>query len=328
LAGRLLFVTIETNVLAYLRVPLGWTDLIKRVLKESVADGIFDLAAQQAYYFFFALFPALLFVIAVASFFPLQTLINDVVTMLSRFAPQAVIDIITMAMTSLSKQNSGGVLTFGFLVTIWSSSGAMVSIITTFNAAYDVTESRPWWKTRIVAMGLTIALAIFIVASMFLVIAGPAVAEHLAVRLHLGPVFKWTWWVLQWPIVFALVATAIAVVYYYAPDVDQDWVWITPGSVLATLLWLAVSLVLKIYYQLVPNANATYGAIGGIMVLMLWFYCSGLALLLGAELNAEIEHASPYGKDPGERVPGEKKVIGARAQREYEEKRRPFRKRA
>jgi membrane protein len=308
-------------MLAYLRVPLTWTDLIKRTVKEALADDIFDLAAQQAYYFFFALFPALLFVIAVASFFPLQSLIDDVVAMLSRFAPQAVIEIITSGMTSLSKQNSGGILTFGFLVTIWSSSGAMVSIITTLNAAYDVTESRPWWKTRIIATGLTIALAVFIVASMFLVIAGPTMAEHLAARLHLGPVFKWTWWVLQWPVVFALVASAIAVVYYYAPDVEQDWVWITPGSVLATLLWLLVSLGLKIYYQLVPNASAAYGAIGGIMVLMLWFYCSGLAMLLGAELNAEIEHSSPYGKDPGERVPGEKRVVGARAQRFYEEKR-------
>ena len=308
-------------MLAYLRVPLTWPDLVKRTLRESLADDIFDLAAQQAYYFFFALFPALLFVIAVASFFPLQTLIGDVVTMLSRFAPQAVIDIITGAMASLSKQNSGGILTFGFLLTIWSSSGAMVSIITTLNAAYDVTESRPWWKTRAIAVGLTMALAVFIVASMFLVIAGPTVAEHLAARLHLGPVFKWTWWVLQWPFVFCFVAAAIAVVYYYAPDVEQDWVWITPGSLLATLLWLAVSLALKTYYELIPNANATYGALGGIMVLMLWFYCSGLSLLLGAELNAEIEHASPYGKDPGERVAGEKKVVGARAQRLYDEKR-------
>ena len=308
-------------MLAYLRVPLGWRDLIKRSLKEGLADDIFDLAAQQAYYFFFALFPALLFVIAIASFFPLRTLINDVVAMLSRFAPQAVIEIITTSMSSLSQQNSGGVLTFGFLITIWSSSGAMVSIITTLNAAYDVTESRPWWKTRLVAVGLTIALAVFILVSMFLVIAGPTMAEHLATRLRLGPVFTWTWWVLQWPIVFALVATAIATVYYYAPDVEQDWVWITPGSVLATALWLAVSLALKIYYQLVPGANAAYGALGGIMVLMLWFYCSGLALLFGAELNAEIEHASPYGKDAGERVPGEKKVVGRRAERLYEEKR-------
>ena len=308
-------------MLAYLRVPLGWADLIKRTVKEALADDIFDLAAQQAYYFFFALFPALLFVIAVASFFPLQTLINDVVAMLSRIAPQAVVEILTSAMTLLSNQNSGGILTFGFLLTIWSSSGAMVSIITTLNAAYDVTESRAWWKTRVIAIGLTIALAVFIVASMFLIIAGPTLAEHLAVRMHLGPAFKWAWWVLQWPIVFVLVATAIGLVYYYAPDVEQDWVWITPGSVLATSFWLAVSLALKIYYQLVPNANAAYGTIGGIMVLMLWFYCSGLALLLGAELNAEIEHASPYGKDPGERVAGEKKIVGPRAQRLYEEKR-------
>jgi membrane protein len=319
MAGCLLMEARE--MLAYLRVPLTWGHLIKRTLKEALADDILDLAAQQAYYFFFALFPALLFVIAVASFFPLETLINDVVAMLSRFAPQAVVEIITTAMTSLSKQNSGGVLTLGFLVTIWSSSGAMVSIITTLNAAYDVTESRPWWKTRVIAVGLTIALAIFIVASMFLVIAGPSVAEHIASRMHLGPAFTWTWWVLQWPLVFALAATAIAIVYYYAPDVEQDWVWITPGSILATLLWLAISLALKIYYQAVPNANATYGAIGGIMVLMLWFYCSGLALLLGAELNAEIEQSSPYGKEPGERVPGEKKIVGPRAQQMYDEKR-------
>jgi membrane protein len=308
-------------MLAHLRVPLSWFDLLKRTFKEALADDIFNLAAQQAYYFFFALFPALLFIIAIASFFPLQSLINDVIAMLSRFAPQAVIEIITSAMGSLSKQNSGGILTFGFLVTVWSSSGAMVSIITTLNAAYDVTETRPWWKTRVVAVVLTIALAFFIVASMFLVIAGPTLAENLAVRMHLGPAFKWTWWVLQWPIVFALVATAIAVVYYYAPDVEQDWVWITPGSIAATLVWLLVSLALKLYYTMVPSANAAYGTIGGIMVLMLWFYFSGLALLLGAELNAEIEQASPYGKEAGERVPGEKKVVGPRAQRLYEEKR-------
>src|SRR3954452_11090303 len=156
---------------------------------------------------------------------------------------------------------------------------------------------------------------------MFLIVAGPAFAEKLANNMHLGPAFKWTWWVLQWPIVFALVVSAIGLVYFFAPDVEQDWVWITPGSVLATVLWIIVSLALKLYYQLVPGASASYGTIGGIMVLMLWFYCSGIALLLGAEMNAEIEHASPYGKDAGERVAGEKKVVGPRAERIYEEKR-------
>jgi membrane protein len=308
-------------MLAYLRVPLSWPDLLKRTFKEALADDVFNLAAQQAYYFFFSLFPALLFVLAVASFFPLQGLIDNVVTMLSRFAPQAVIDIVTSTLQGFSKQNSGGVLTFAFFVTLWSSSGAMVSIITTLNAAYDVTESRPWWKTRLIAISLTVGIALFILAAMFLVIAGPTLAERLANTMGLGAAFKWTWWVLQWPVIFALVASAIGLVYYFAPDVEQDWVWITPGSVAATLLWLLVSLGLKLYYQLVPNANAAYGTIGGIMVLMLWFYCSGIALLFGAELNAEIEHSSPLGKDPGERVPGEKKVVGPRAERLYEEKR-------
>ena len=309
-------------MLAHLRVPLSWTDLLKRAAREAWDDDVLNLAAQQAYYFFFALFPALLFAIAVASFFPLQNLIDETVAMLSRFAPAEVTKILTDSMRMLSEQNSGGILTFAFFVTIWSSSGAMVSIITTLNAAYDVTESRPWWKTRLIAVGLTVGIAFFILISMFLVIAGPTLAETLATRLHLGQAFTWTWMILQWPVVFALVATAIGVVYYYAPDVEQDWVWITPGSVLATLLWLGVSVGLKLYYQFVPSAaNAAYGAIGGIMVLMLWFYCSGIALLLGAEMNAEIEHASPYGKDPGERVPGEKKVVGPRAQRIYEEKR-------
>lgn len=307
-------------MLAYLRVPIGWKELLKGSVKEALADNVFDMAAQQAYYFFFALFPALLFVIAVASFFPLQGLIDNVVQMMAQIAPSDVVKIITDSMLGLSKQNSGGILTFAFLITIWSSSGAMVSIITTLNTAYDVTESRPWWKTRVIAIALTIGIAVFVLASMFLIVAGPTLAEKIAARMQLGPVFKWGWWLLQWPVIFALVASAIGLVYYFAPDVEQDWVWITPGSILATTLWLGVSLGLKLYYQLMPNANAAYGTIGAVMVLMLWFYVSGLAMLLGAELNAEVEHASPYGKAPGERVPGEKKVVGPRAQRIYDEK--------
>jgi len=308
-------------MLTYLRVPIGWTELFKRTIREALDDNIFDLAAQQAYYFFFALFPALLFLISIASFFPLSTLTDNLVEMLARIAPGDVINVIRDQLLQLSKQNSGGILTLAFFFTIWSSSGAMVSIISTLNVAYDVIESRPLWKTRLIAIGLTIGISIFILVSMFLILAGPALAEHLADVLHLGQVFKWTWWVLQWPIVFLFVAGAIGLIYYFAPDVEQDWVWITPGSVLATILWLAVSLALKLYYTLLPNANATYGAIGAIMVLLLWFYFSGLSILTGAELNAEIEHASPYGKNPGERVAGEKRVVGAKAQRLYEEKR-------
>jgi len=126
--------------------------------------------------------------------------------------------------------------------------------------------------------------------------------------------------VLQWPVVFALVTLAIALIYYYAPDAKQDWVWITPGSVLATMLWVIISLAFKFYVANFGSYNATYGTIGGIIVLLTWFYLSGLAILIGAEVNAEIEHASPYGKDVGEKVPGEKRKIGPAAARAYEKR--------
>ena len=307
-------------MLARLKVPLSWTELGKKTVKEISADDLLNLAAQQAYYFFFALFPALLTFISFASFFPIGNLTEQIVTMLGRFAPPEVIQIITAQISKISETGHGGILTFAFLLTIWSSSGAMVSIISTLNAAYDITEGRPMWRVRLTAVALTVGMAFFILLSMALVLVGPTVAEHLANTLHLGATFKWAWWVLQWPVVFALVASGIGLVYYFAPDAVQEWVWITPGSVVATLLWVIVSLGLKLYIAYFGNYNETYGTLGGFIVLLTWFYLSGLAILIGAELNAEIEHASPYGKDVGEKVPGEKKKIGPAAERAYEER--------
>jgi hypothetical protein len=149
-----------------------------------------------------------------------------------------------------------------------------------------------------------------------------AVAEKVADWVHLGTAFEWTWKILQWPVVFALACTGIAMIYYYAPDADQDWVWLTPGSIVSTTLWLVASLAFKYYVVNISSYAATYGAIGGVMVLMLWFYISGATILMGAEMNAEIEHASPYGKEPGEKVPGQRRVIGSAAMRAWLAKRR------
>ena len=303
------------------RVPLSWSQLFKKTFNETLADDVFNLAAQQAYYFFFALFPALLALISIASFFPIENLTGQINTMLQRVAPKDVTDILTEQIRKIGETNAGGILTVAFFFTLWSSSSAVVAMCSTLNAAYDITESRPWWKVRLIAIGLTIGLALFILVSMTLVIAGPALAEKVAEVMRLGPVFTWSWKILQWPVVLLLVVTALALVYYFAPDAEQDWVWITPGSVVATLLWVVASLAFRFYVTNFTSYNETYGAIGGVMVLLLWFYVSGIALLVGAELNAEIEHASPYGKDVGEKVPGEKKKIGMAAQRAYEERR-------
>jgi membrane protein len=299
------------------RIPISWTELAKRTGGEVLADNCLGLAAQLAFYFFLALFPALLFVVAIVSFIPVEGLIEAITTSLSRVAPYEVLVLVKDQIAKIANDKAGGLLTLGMLGTIWSTSSGVGAIIDTLNQAYDIQESRPWWKVKLVALGLTVALAAFIVSSFALVLVGPMAAEKIATWAHVGPAFTWTWMILQWPVVFGLVALGIALVYYYAPDAEQEWIWITPGSVAATMLWVLISLGFKFYVANFGAYNATYGAIGGVIVTMLWFYVSSLAVLLGAELNAEIEHASPYGKDPGEKTIGAKKKIGAVAERAW-----------
>jgi len=306
-------------MLKALAVPLGWRDILKRTAAEVQADNCLGLAAQLAYYFFLALFPALLFLVALASFFSYSSLMDTITGALARVAPYEALKLIQDQVIKISQDKNGGLLTLGMIGTIWSTSSGVTAIIDTLNQAYDIQESRPWWKVRTIALGLTIALAVFIVVSFFLVLVGPTLAEKAAVWMHLGPVFEWTWKIVQWPVIFALVALAIALIYYFAPDAEQDWIYITPGSLLATTLWVLISLAFKFYVAHFGSYNATYGTIGGIIVLLTWFYVSSLAILVGAELNAEIEHASPYGKDPGEKEAGEKKKIGAAAERAWSE---------
>jgi len=277
---------------ASFHIPLTWSELLKRTVREISEDDCFGLAAQLSYYFFLALFPAILFLLAVASLFPLTSFIDDVVRVLQPVAPADVLNMLETELRRLADAGNGGILTIGMLGALWSSSAAVVAITGSLNRAYDIEERRPWWKVRLIALGLTVGLAVLILTSFTLVVAGPAIAERLASAFHLGAAFEWSWKILQWPLVFFLVSTAIAIVYYVAPDAEQDWAWITPGSVLATVLWLAISIAFKIYVANFADYNATYGAIGGVIVLLLWFYISGLAVLAGAELNAEIEHAS------------------------------------
>ena len=307
-------------MLSYFDVSIGWGELVKRTVKETQADNGLGLAAQLAYYFFLALFPALLFVIALAGAFASTDLITRIIGMMQGAVPPDVVGIVREQLVKISQGESGGFMTFGMAATLWSSSAAMVALIDALNRAYDVEDQRPMWKQRGTAILLTIGVALFVLLSFALVVAGPQVAEWLGRGMGLGAAFEWTWKILQWPLVFALIATAFGLIYYFAPDVDQDWVWLTPGSVLATALWIVGSIGFRIYVVNFGSYNETYGTIGGVMVLLLWLYLSGLVIIIGAEMNAEIEHASPHGKEAGEKVPGQRTVIGARAAREFREK--------
>ena len=305
--------------LAFLKVPISWGEIMRRTFKESFADDCLGMAAQLAYYFFFALFPALLFALALASYFPIETLIDDMFAMLAGLVPAEALQIITEQIRKISEGEQGGLMTLGMLLALWSSSAAMTSIIDTMNTAYDIEEGRPWWKVRLTAMALTMGVAVFILASFTLILAGPMLAQRIADITPLGQVFVQTWTIVQWPLVIALAVTGVGLIYYFAPDADQDWVWITPGAIFATVIWLVASLGFKYYVASMGSYTETYGAIGAVMVLMLWFYISALVILVGAEMNAEIEHASPYGKAAGEKVPGQRRKIGYAAMRAWRE---------
>jgi membrane protein len=300
-------------------IPLPWSELIRRTYSDALEDDVLGLAAQLSYYFFLALFPAILFLLAIASFFSLTALTDDLAQSLGPFVSPEVLELIQEQMRRLANNESGGLLTFGVAGAVWSSSAALVSIVSALNRAYDIEEGRPWWKVRLLAMGLTLGAAVFVLVALSLVLLGPTVAEFLGNATGLGKPFEWTWLVLQWPLVFLLVTTALGLIYYFGPDAEQDWAWITPGAVAATLLWLVASLLFKIYIAKFTDYNAAYGTVGGVIVLLLWFYVSSLAVLAGAELNAEIEHASPYGKAPGQKNDQGRVLLGRRAERAFRE---------
>ena len=304
-------------MLAYFDVPIGWKELLKRTLRDTLKDDAQGLAAQLSYYFFLSLFPTLLCLVALAGLFPLENFVDEVTRLLEPVMPVEAIGFIRDQMIKIAQSDDTAVLSFSILVALWSSSAAMGAIVNAMNRAYDIEDQRPWWRVKLLSIVLTIGLALFILVALTLVLAGPELADLATRWFGMSVVWAWIWKVLQWPVVFALVAIGIGIIYYYAPDAEQDWVWITPGSLVATVLWLLASLGFRYYVVTFADYTGTYGALAGIIVILLWFYLSALAIVVGAELNAEIEHASPRGKQPGEPTPGQKKRIGAAAARQY-----------
>jgi membrane protein len=301
----------------YFEKELSWMELGRRTVKDSIQDDAAGIAAQLSYYFFLSLFPALLFLVALASFFPLYSFTDELMRMLAPIAPAAVVNLLKDQLTSLSNSEDTGLLSIGLLMALWSSSAAMVSVIDAMNRAYDIEDSRAWLKRRVVAIALTVGLALFILTSFGLIVAGPWLADFLGQQFGLAPAFTMAWKILQWPVVFLLASTGFGLVYYFAPDAEQEWVWITPGALTATILWFLASLAFRYYVVNFGNYEESYGTLGAIILTLLWFYISGLAMVIGAELNAEIHRASPWGKNPGPTIVGQRKRLGLAASREW-----------
>jgi len=293
---------------------LGWRELAKRVWAEVQEDNVFGRAAELSYYFLLALFPFLIFLTSVIGLIlgSGTGTRHTFFQYLARIMPPSAFQLIDNTMYEVSESSGGGKLSFGILAALWAASNGLGAITESLNTAYDLKESRPWWKQRLTAIGLTVALSILIIGALILVVAGGRIAEWLAAHYGLGPVFPIGWKIIQWPVVLACMTFAFALIYYLAPDFrEQAWQWLTPGAVIGVVLWLLVSLAFRIYLHYFNSYSATYGSLGAVIILMLWLYFTGAAVLIGGELNSEIENAAakqgdPEAKEKGEKAPDDK----------------------
>jgi membrane protein len=270
---------------------VSWSHVLKATARETLNDDAQGLAAELSFHFFLSLFAMLLALVAFASLFPLGNLTDQMTRVLAPVAPAQVLSLISDQMVAISQRPHTGLLTAGVLMALWSASAAMGAVVDVLNHARGVVETRPWWRVRIVALLLTLGLAVFALVAISLVVAGPQAADALTRRFGFGALFAQTWKIAQWPVAFGLVATGIGLIYHVAPDKTRRWRWLTAGSVVATLLWMLGSLGFREYVVRFKSFAGAYGTLGGVIVLLLWFYVFGLAIIIGAELDAEIERA-------------------------------------
>jgi membrane protein len=245
------------------------------------------LAQQIAYSSLLAFFPAMVFLVAflglIGAYDALQSFLNPV-------APKSVTDILKQLQQDSTGGGSAVAAVLGVFGAVWAGSGAMGSVVKAVNRAYDRVETRPFWKVRLISIVLVLASGLVLAGTLLLIVLGGKLGDAIAAKAHLGGAFTWFWDVFRWPTAFVAVLLLFALIYYLAPNqVQRNWRWITPGSLVGSLMWLALSGLFALYTSLSSSYSKTYGSLAGGIVLLLWLNYSAWAVLFGAELNSELD---------------------------------------
>ena len=288
---------------------LNWRTLAKRVWNELYAGELLTHAAALSFYFLFALFPLLIFLVTLLGFFVDRgsDLRASLFGYLRRVVPSSAFVLINTTLDEIATNAGSARLSLGLLAALWFASLGVAALSESLNAMYGVRESRPWWRVRASAIGLTAVLVVLILGALLLIVYGGEIGREVADYVDRGTLFAGVWTFFQVPLAIVIVLLAFALVYYFAPDLyDQKWYWITPGSIVGVALWLMVSAVLRIYLRYWDSYSVTYGSLGGVIILMLWFYVTGVAILIGGKMNAEIESAAAKAGVPEAKHHGEK----------------------
>ena len=275
--------------------------LFKKALKDFLDDDMTTYASALSYQVFFSLFPFIIFLVALLGFLNLSNFFEWLREQARLLLPQQAMDQVNQVIDGL-QEPQGGLLSLGVIIAMWSASAAVRATMNALNVAYDVNESRPAWKLYPLSIFYTVGLAAMLILAAILLVVGPQAIQWLAQWIGMEQIFVTLWAWLRWPAALFLLTLAVAIVYYVAPDAEQEFRFITPGAVFAVIVWILASVGFNYYVSNFGNYNATYGSIGTIIVLLLYFFISAAVMLFGAELNATIEHYSPEGKDPGEKT--------------------------
>jgi len=272
-----------------------WKTILVRAAKESLDDGITDVAAMLAYYAFLAI-PALMLVsLGVFSLVAGPDTVDSLMKKLGGVVPPEAISLLHESLNRSLENQSGGIalIVVGGVLAVWTATGAMGGLIRGMNTVYDRKESRGFAKTRGVSFVMLVCAVVAVGLVLTLLVLGPVIADALGRALDLEDVFGWIWWTAQWPILVAALLGAFAAMFYFGPDVEhRRWRYITPGAVVAVVLWLLASGAFAVYVALLGSYNKAWGSLAAVIILLTWLWISALSFLFGAEINAEVERTA------------------------------------
>lgn len=265
---------------------------VRRVIVGTANDvdlnHVLSFAAALSYYFVMAFFPALIALAAIVAYLPVPNLFSTIVSNLARVVPPESMGLIRKIVADVITPSRGALLSFGLLGTIWTCSSGFAAMIEALNVAYDVPETRPWWKTRLLAIELIFIIGTLVTLAFTFMILGPRFGEFLANQMGMAPVYAVLWPVLRYVLAIIFIVIAVGALYFLAPNLKQRFLQMLPGALLAVVGWILLSNGLSIYLHKFAHLNKTYGVLGGGIAFLIWLYWSGFLILLGAELNSEI----------------------------------------
>jgi membrane protein len=274
---------------------LGWWELTKQIWREIGNDGLDNRAYELAYNFLMAAVPLLLFLMALFGIFAGKSveLRTGFFNYLAEILPPLAYDLLATTVDQTIKSSGGGKLTLGLLLALIAGSSGTTQLMCTLNAAYKLRETRSWIKVHLISLAFTLVILLLVTVTLLMVLAGGYIAEVLGRRMGMSSIFVTGWKVMQATISIGFVATTFAAVYYFAPNHKQRrWHWVSPGTAVGVGLWLTASAALRLYLHFSGSYSTVYGSLGGVIILLLWFYVTGFAFLVGGEVNSIIEHAT------------------------------------